>query len=500
MNSPSRGRPRGGLRSTALLTVLSAVLLGLGTGLAPLWWCAWIAALPVLVAATRTGPSLAFAAGTLAWLGAQTPMWGYYGGTLELPMPMVAGLILGTSALFGLAVAAFCALAVQGRPVTAALTFPTAWVAVEFVVSLTLPHGAWWSLAYSQAEDLPVLQLASLTGPWGLTFLLLGTQAALAVLPARLTPTSSGLRLAGAVAAVLALVLGHGLVRLTAPADGSGVRVALLATDDPNDPTPVNTPEGKKLLGRYLAELGRLRADVAVLPENTFVVEKPHLRLLSGPLGALAARRHMTILAGTTLIDGTRHTNTALAFPDDGSAPVRYDKRHLIPGLESEFDTGDRNVFMPGSRGRWAIAICKDLDFPALVRGYRQQGASAIFAPAWDFPGDEWIHSRIALVRGVENGMAVARAPRGGDLLASDSRGRVLALARTNPGFASVVFTLPEATGGTPYSMLGDWLGWADLLLLPALLVVGLRRPRRGRGPDDTGTGGERAARRLAAL
>ncbi|MEU7897978.1 nitrilase-related carbon-nitrogen hydrolase [Nonomuraea sp. NPDC049152] len=504
MNSPPF--PRLGLWPSLPLTGLSAVLLGFGTGLTPSWWCAWIAALPVLVVAARSRARIGLAAGTVAWLGGQTPMWGYYAGVLELPPALVAALIVGTSVLFGLAVAAFAAIAGRGRPVLATLAFCSAWVAVEFAVSLTMPHGAWWSMAYSQADALPVLQIVSLTGPWGVTFLLLGVQAAVAVLPSarRRAPLAAG------VAAVLALVLGYGLVRLAGPsgvpAGGPVTRVALLDTDRPDDTIPVATPEGGKLLARYLAELGKLEADVVVLPENTFAADRDTLPLLAGPLSALAAERNTTVLVGLTLVDGAQRRNSALAFAPGAARPVRYDKRHLIPGVETDYSPGrpEAVAFVPGSDGRWAIVICKDLDFPELVRDYRRRGASAVFAPAWDFPGDEWIHSRMALVRGVESGMTVVRAPRAGILLASDAYGRVLAQARTGPGFVSAVFTLPEPVRATPYSVLGDWLGWAGLLILPAALIAGLRGSRGGgRGADGSGRAvgsfsGRRASRRLA--
>lgn len=484
-----------------MLTALSAVLLAFGTGLTPVWWCAWIAALPVLAVAVRSGPWTRTAAGTAAWLGGQTPMWGYYLDVLELPPALGAALIVGTSLLFGLAVLAFGAIARRGRPLVAALAFGSSWVAAEFAVSLTLPHGAWWSMVYSQADVLPVLQLVSLTGPWGVTFLLLGVQAVLAGLPW----TAGGLLRAAGAAVVVALVTGYGAARLAAApgAAGGTTRVALLATDEPNDTVPVGTPQGRTLVARYVGALRKLRADVVVLPENTFAADAATLPALARPLGALAAERHATILVGLTLADGDVRGNSALAFSGK-AAPVRYDKRHLIPGIESAYEPGpaDAVAFLPGSGGRWAIAICKDLDFTALVRDYRRRGATAVFAPAWDFPGDAWIHSRMALVRGVENGMTVVRAPRAGILLASDAYGRVLAEARTGPGFASAVFTLPAPVAATPYSVLGDWLGWAGLLLLPPTLLVGLRAAGDGRDGDGARgrLGSDRSAKRAHAV
>ena len=54
---------------------------------------------------------------------------------------------------------------------TASLVFPTAWAATEYLVA-SGPYGSWGSAAYSQYGNLPLLQLLSLTGLWGITFLI----------------------------------------------------------------------------------------------------------------------------------------------------------------------------------------------------------------------------------------------------------------------------------------------------------------------------------------
>jgi apolipoprotein N-acyltransferase len=51
------------------------------------------------------------------------------------------------------------------------LVFPAAWVALEFVPSRLNPYGTWGALAYSQYGNLPLMQLVSVTGIWGVAFL-----------------------------------------------------------------------------------------------------------------------------------------------------------------------------------------------------------------------------------------------------------------------------------------------------------------------------------------
>ncbi len=57
------------------------------------------------------------------------------------------------------------------------------------------------------------------------------------------------------------------------------------------------------------------------------------------------------------------------------------------------------------------MAICKDMDFERTLRADARQGAIRILAvPANDFVKDDWIHARMAIMRGVENGFAVVRS------------------------------------------------------------------------------------------
>jgi apolipoprotein N-acyltransferase len=55
----------------------------------------------------------------------------------------------------------------------ATLVFPTAWVAIEFVFHRWItPYGSWFSLAYTQTDFLPLLQIAAITGVAGISFLI----------------------------------------------------------------------------------------------------------------------------------------------------------------------------------------------------------------------------------------------------------------------------------------------------------------------------------------
>lgn len=419
-----------------LLTLASAVLTHFGTGLHPVWWLTWLAPLPVLVLARKADRGTAFAAGTLVWLAGQAQMWPYFTGPLEMPPVLAAALIAGPALCYGCGVLLFRTLIVRGRPLPAASAVPAVWVTVEYVMNIAGPHGAWWSLAYTQADFLPVLQTASVTGVWGITFLLLFVPASVAVLRPRAAVVSGVL---------VAFTLGHGLVRLATPADTGGRKVALVTTDDSED-----------LVRRYgeAVDAAVARgAEIVVLPEKVFTTADLPF-----------ARPGVEVVAGIAM-----ETNSAVSYPSG----VRYDKHHMIPGVERGFRPGTGLAFLDGHR--LGLIICKDLDFPGLVREYGKAGTAALLAPAWDFDEDAWLHSRMAVVRGVENGLAVARAAREGLLTVSDDRGRILAERRTGmTGMTTVTAVLPQEGTVTLYTVLGDWAAWASAGLL--LLALGRTR------------------------
>ena len=132
---------------------------------------------------------------------------------------------------------------------------------------------------------------------------------------------------------------------------------------------------------------------------------------------------------------------------------------------------------------RTGLAICKDMDFHDIGRAYGLLGADLLLVPAWDFGVDGTLHSRMAVLRGVEGGFAIARAARHGNLTLSDDRGRIVAETGEASGSAQLVADLPLHQSRTLYARWGDWFVWIDLALLAmigaAWLVSAQRRHTR---------------------
>ncbi|MGE5127809.1 MAG: nitrilase-related carbon-nitrogen hydrolase [Betaproteobacteria bacterium] len=448
----------------AAAALLSAVALWHATGLFPAWWLTWLAPWPVLAFALRATAPAAAAAAFAAWAGGGLNLWHYYRTTLGVPLPIALAAIALPAAIFAAGVSLARLLARGGRPLLASLALPVWWTTFELAMARLSPHGTFGSLAYSQLDFLPIVQLAALCGSAGVSFLLLLPASALAVatLPAA---AAARVRIVLTAAGLVAAALVFGLARLRG-AEGSltSLRVGLVAADAPDQPLPVSTTRGQELVAGYAAATEALLAagvDVVVLPETIVRARDSEAEALLARLAGAQAERAATVVVGIDLQEQDGERNVALALEPGATTPFRYAKRHLLPPFEARYRPGTGLVLVPVRSVPAGLAICKDLDFPPLGREYARRGAGLLLVPAWDFGVDGWLHSRMAALRGVEGGFAVARSARGGRLTVSDDRGRLVAESTSDSApVASLRASVRVGSPGTPYARLGDWLGW----------------------------------------
>lgn len=355
---------------------------------------------------------------------------------------------------------------IGGRPALAALTMPVAWAAMEYLVSLWSPHGAWWSVAYSAADQPGVVGVASVSGVWGVSALIMAPSAVLAAATAPVGTGAERLVVLSGGAVLLLLVYGYGRLRRV-PA-GDAVRVGVAVVPQAGPPVPIGSPEGTALLARYVGLVRQLAgrgAEIVVLPEAVFSVQQVGYAEQLGPFTDVATEHGVQVVVGAISHGESGAENVAVVVHGDARRAEVYVKQHLVPGLEAAYGPGRDPLYVPVGPVRAGVAICKDLDFPRLVRAYRRGGAGLLLAPAWDFVRDDWLHSRMAVLRGVEAGIPVARAARGGRATISDASGRAVAEATTaspvdTDADTAIDASVVPANGYTVYARFGDWFAW----------------------------------------
>ncbi len=465
--------------------VVAASLFWFGTGLHPYWPLLWFAPLPVLWVATRTS----------AWRAALVAFWTMFLGILNLwnylhdVLRTAAGVVIAECAVvalaFTLAALVFRALARRGELWAALVAFPALWVSFEYIFNLTTSAGTLISLAYSQLGFLPFLQLASITGPWGMSFLLLLFPAAIVLfLDSRRAKPRQARRVLGASATLIAAVLAFGAIRLALPVGGRLIKVGLIVHEAWTTRAGAATAHLFRAYADRATLLAERGARVVVLPEKIGVLTRSTAELTDAPLQAVANATHATLVAGVIHVAAHAQYNAARIYSPD--TPVReYHKEHLLLPWEAKFTPGRKLQLLKRPSGIWGVEICKDMDFTGLSRRYGRAGVGLMLVPAWDFTVD-WIkHGHAALMRGVEDGFSVVRAAKDGSLYVSDNRGRILAEVMSNSApFATLVAEVPVAHAMTPYLLLGNWFAWLALsaALLALLRLLWLRQGGRRAG------------------
>lgn len=470
-------RPNSAFLAAPCLAI-SAALFFLGTGLAPLWPLTWLAAIPLLWIAPRVSAGQAFFVAVAAYGLGQLNEWSY--SRSVLPTPVVAFVLLSAACVFALGVLLFRACILRRKLWQAALVFPTFWVSVEFAVAMHSVHGTFGNISYSQMNFLPILQIASVTGIWGISFCILIFGSTVAVL-LKSGAASTKIPVAAGTFFFLAIVLGFGFWRLAAtPKNSPAIKVALVASDAPeniNADTPAGAAEIFQRYADHMKPLAQQGVQLFVLPEHSGPVTNGSQADTDAFWGQLAKQTGAFIAIGIDRIEPNVSWNQVRLYAPNGEFIGSYNKHHLLPHWEDRFAPDVKRTVLSMPSGKWGMEICKDMDFPSLSRRYSEDGIGLLIVPAWDFVDDGWLHGRMAILRGVESGFSIARSAKLGILTATDDRGRVLAQRNTlGPVFASVIADVPVRHDATLYSRFGNWFGWLCAALFVLALVTGFRR------------------------
>jgi len=457
-----------------MIPLISALLSGLcfylSMGLDNVWWLAWFAPAPLLWLAYGKAPLWqVILAATFAILCGQIYALQCYA---MLP-PMLILIVIGpTVLLFDAAVVMARWIRRKAGPWLTLLAFPLAWTAAEYLFELISPNGTYGAFAYSQISMPILIQGASLFGLAVVTFLicLVANTIAMAV--------HSDLRRAPVLAlgfSVAVLNLVFGWVRLSSKS-GELVTVGALGDDALAgvafaDSAEVNSVTVAQAYADAVRTAATKGARLIVTPEGGIGVTPSNRQIVLKPLADVAQERSVEIVVG--LYDRQQPGDLAVLIRPNGTQ-LQYDKRHLVPFLETAFKPGRGSGWIGGGE---AMEICKDMDFPSTIRADAARGVRLVAVPAGDFTKDAWLHARISFLRGVENGFAMVRSAHQGFLSVVDAQGRIVSQRKTtSTGMNELVATVPLGPGPTLYTRIGDLFAW---FATAATLVIALIATRK---------------------
>ncbi len=474
------------------------------------WPLGWVCLVPLLwavaAAKTRLGATLlGFCAGLVFWVISipwVVDVMTDYGG---MPWPAAVGALLLLAAYLSLypATVAFLVRRPLAKLGPAALFLvPFLWVAGELLLTHLLTGFPWNLLGYSQVRFLPAAQIADLAGVYGVSFLLVAVNCAVAFAllqhPVRSWAFWRPL-IATAIAAAAALAYGY-LKLGDDGRDGEPFTVAMVQDDLTNaermrahrDELFLYYWDSTRAAAREGAGAG---ADMVMWAEGSllFVDMDPPDGFYEQVILALARDEGIWLLIGSNdyTDDYSRVRNAAFSISPDnrGAAAGRYHKVHLTPFGEyvpyqwalgwvpqvvmgiSDFEAGRELEPIPLRDGSVGVAICYEIIFPDLVRRFTARGAgllATVSNDAWSgHSASNDQHFDHAIMRAIENRRYLVRCAVTGVSGAVAPDGHVL--ARTAIYKRDVAYaTVAMRAGSTVYMAVGDLFAYlcAGLALL----------------------------------
>ena len=383
------------------------------------------------------------------------------------------------------------------RGFAATLVFPFANAAFEFLTIWPNPVGTYGSLAYSQFSSLHLTQVMSITGMWGVTFLVSWFASTVNWIWEEGVAWQRIRRGVAVFAGVMLVVLMYGVVRLTyvLPLPGT-VRIhGIVETDytrytwdtelwplsetDPEAFRALMTPVYERYLQATLHE-AQAGAQIVVWPEVAAEGYTEDLDAVLARAQDIARQEGIYLAIGLNMIgpnSGSEGENRLVILDPRGEVVVNQLKYGCMALNMYDFEI--QTVDTP--YGTLAGVVCCDLDYPYVIRQVSQRGVDILLDPSFE-PTAENIaaHSRMASFRAIENGVSIFRPTSQGISLAIDPYGRTLgSMDATRVDERVLVVQLPNQRVPTVYSVVGDLFGWLVVAGFAVIVVLAILRGRK---------------------
>lgn len=382
----------------------------------------------------------------------------------------------------------------------ALLFAPLVWVATELGRTHLFTGFPWVLVGYSQVTVLPVAQLASLLGVYGVSALVVSVSAAVAVAAIAQGRSRAYVPVATTLAAVVCIAI-WGSVRVRQAEltkSGAAVRVGLLQ-GNVDQADKWNDQRAAEIFRRYLEMSRQAAAEGAnfiVWPESATPYPFGDDPIATEQIRALARQTGVPILLGSDQLErgpAAKYYNAAFMVRPDGTDGGVYQKMHLVPFGEyvplrrvfffasrlveavSDFSAGQSAAVLPVGTHMVSTAICYEIVYPDLVRRFvlaHSELLTTITNDAWFGPTSApYQHFAQASMRAIENGRYLARAANTGISGIVDPYGHVTARSGLYEP-AVIVGDARFLQTSTIYSRTGDVFGYGCLFVTLVLLVV----------------------------
>ena len=452
--------------------------------------------------------------GTVYWVSHSMHVYGYVPVLITLFAVVVLCMYLALYA--GIFALLFRYLGQTSR-VPASIVAPLLWVSLEFLRTYALTGLPWSLLGYTQYTFLTLIQVADITGIYGISFLLVAVNGMLFDIifyRREQTRKPPGARWAMAssivfTATIIIFALLYGVVKLNVEENRQRIRASVIQGNIPQDKKwdrgfQHNVIQRHKELTK---EANAGNPDLIVWPESALPFIFGNDKVLTGDIVDFQKQLGSYLLFGSVIRRGANQENSGLAnsavlLSPEGDVLSIYDKIHLVPFGEyvplrkllpfvekmvvavGDFVPGKEYVVMNTPFANIGNLICYEIIFPGLVREFVDRGANVLVT----ITNDAWFgrtsapyqHFSMAVFRAVENRVPVIRSANTGISGFIDPRGRIVNKSEIFVE-ASLTDAVPLGKDKSMYTKVGDVFAWVCIAGSLLMIVIRVFQGRKAR-------------------
>ncbi len=367
------------------------------------------------------------------------------------------------------------------KGIISTLIFPSVYVIMDYITILTNPSGSYGTLVHTQSS-LPLLQLISITGIWGVIFIITWTASLINWLwdfQFEKNKVYSALWVFGVP--IIAVIF-WGQIRLSTTIDSPTVRIASINSTKAAYKHRMTTNFDslvEKANQEFLkncetaassgAKIIFGRETIISLPTNkeTDFIEK---------VKTLAIRDSIYIGIPIHVMpeksSNENPENKITWISPKGDILFTYHK--AMPTYPGECDYGDGVIkYFDSPYGRIGSAICFDMDFPSLIKQTGKMDIDIFLVPGSDWEEISPYHSYVASIRGIENGFNMVRSVFKGFSASFNYKGQLIS---SNDFFKTdevILYSdVPVKGQKTVYTLLGDYFAWLCIIFFLSISFI----------------------------
>ena len=370
------------------------------------------------------------------------------------------------------------------KGIISTFVFPSTYVLMEFIVVSTNPSGSYGTLAHTQTS-LPLLQIISVTGIWGVVFIITWTSSIINWLwECSFQKSKINLALVIYGIPLLSIIL-FGQIRLLTDIEYETVRVASIniSKDALHNRFNANIDSlVEKANNSFLTHCEISAASGAKIvfgietvislhkdKENEFIEKAKTIAQNEGIYMGLP----MEVIPED--FPEIRPENKIIWISPKGQVLYTYHKAKPTPG---EGNYGDGIIkYFDSPYGRISSAICFDMDFPALISQVNKMNIDIMLVPGNDWQEIAPYHTYVASARAIEQGFNMVRAASRGLSASFNYKGQLLSSMNYYKTEDLILYSdLPTKGLKTIYSVLGDYFAWLCIVFLMIISAIFIKQ------------------------